>query len=433
MKLLAALLWKDLRRAWRNPIGWLVFLTIPLLITALIGMVFGPKSTSTALGRIRFAIVDEDDSIVSRMLRGGMNQGQAGQYLDPVFLDRTNALKEVQNDKLSAMLVIPTGFTHEYLSSTNVVTLELVKNPAQSIHPAVLEELLGVVVTGLNAIKQNFGSELPEWESVFNGEEDYHRVAELIVKAGDKVESLRKMLVPLRVTYTRQSESGKTNGVSTATADSGQKSKSGPESGFNIFAFLLPGLVSMFLLFLGENASRDVRREIQQRTLLRFRSLHHRLYLFVAGKVMFCLVFLLLGSAVMLGGGGVIFGIHWREPLAIIGLTVAYCAFASGLMMLVPALMGDHQSSQPISNIIAMGLGLAGGSMFPARQLPAFLRDHFTVLMPTYWYTETARSVAFDPHPANWGVVAVRLVALGIVLMVGSALMLRRNLEKNAR
>src|SRR3974390_1744500 len=128
MKLLGALLWKDLRRAWRNPVGWLGFPTSPFVITALIWLVFGPKSTSNALGRIRFAIVDEDDSVVSQFLRGSMNQGQGGQYLDPAFLDRTNALKEVQNDKLSAMLVIPAGFTHAYLSSTNVVTLELVKN-----------------------------------------------------------------------------------------------------------------------------------------------------------------------------------------------------------------------------------------------------------------------------------------------------------------
>jgi hypothetical protein len=428
MRLLGALLWKDLRRAWRNPIGWAVFLTIPLVITALIGMVFGPKSNSNALGRIRFAIVDEDDSFVSHFLRGGMNQGQGGEHLDPVFLDRTNALKEIQDDKLSAMLVIPAGFTHAYLSSTNVVRLELVKNPAQSIHPAVLEELLRVVVTGLDALKQNFGSELPEWESVFQGDQDYHRVAELIVRAGDKVEATRKLLFPPRVSYTLSSESAKTNALAGASNATG-KSKSSIAPAFNIFAYLLPGMVSMFLLFLGENASRDVRREMQQRTLQRFRSLHHRLYLFVAGKVVFCLVFLVLGSAVMLGGGGFIFGIHWREPLAIIGLTGAYCMFASGLMMLVPAFMSDHQSSQAVSNIMAMGLSLGGGAMFPAQQLPSFLRDHFTVFMPTYWYTETARLVAFDSNPAHCWAVGARLVAIGLVLMVVSALVLRRNLE----
>lgn len=246
------------------------------------------------------------------------------------------------------------------------------------------------------------------------------------------MEAARNMLVPLRVTYSKQTESAKTNAVAASTADSIQRSKPASTPAFNIFAYLLPGIVSMFLLFLGENASRDVRREMQQKTLQRFRSLHHRLYLFVSGKVLFCLVFLLLCSVVMLGGGGLIFGIQWHEPVAVICLTASYCAFASGLMMLVPALMGDHQSSQAFSNIIAMGLGLAGGSMFPARQLPEFLRDHFTRFMPTYWYTETARSLAFDSNPAHWGAVSARLVALGVVLMVSSALILRRNLEKRA-
>jgi ABC-type multidrug transport system permease subunit len=431
MRLLVALLWKDLRRAWRNPVGWMVFLAIPLVVTALIGMVFGPKSNSNALGRIRFAIVDEDDSFVSHFLRGGMNQGQGGQYLDPIFLDRTNALAEVQKDKLSALLVIPAGFTHAYLNSTNAVTLELIKNPAQSIHPAVLEELLGVVVTALDAIKQNVGPELPEWESAFKGDQDYHRVADLILKSGDKIEATKKLLFPPRVSYTRPSESGEGH-AETRTSNAAENPKPSLAPAFNIFEYLLPGMVSMFLLFLGENASRDVRREMQQRTLQRFRSLHPRLYLFVASKVVFCFVFLLLGSAVMLVGGGLIFGIHWREPLAIVGLTASYCGFASGLMMLVPALLGDHQSSQALSNVIAMGMGLVGGSMFPPQQLPAFLRDHVTRFMPTYWYTETARAVAFDSVPAQWSAVAARLLAAGAVLMVLSALMLRRNLEKNA-
>jgi len=58
MKMLGILLWKDLRRTWRNPAGWLVFLAVPLVITTMVGLVFGPKSNSTALGRIRFALVD---------------------------------------------------------------------------------------------------------------------------------------------------------------------------------------------------------------------------------------------------------------------------------------------------------------------------------------------------------------------------------------
>lgn len=68
MRTLRVLLSKDLLRAIRNPAAWIVFLTIPLLITGLLGLVFGPKPGSSGLGRIRFALVDEDDSMLTKYL-----------------------------------------------------------------------------------------------------------------------------------------------------------------------------------------------------------------------------------------------------------------------------------------------------------------------------------------------------------------------------
>ena len=164
------LLAKDLRRAWRNPLPWLINLIVPLCMTALIGFAFGGKSDSGALGRIRFAVVDEDDSLLTGFLRGATGQREGGKYLEPVFLDREAALHQITDNKLSAALIIPTNFTRNYLTGREAVSVELIKNPAQSIHPAVLEELLGVVVTALNAISRNFQSEFPEWQAVFEAE-----------------------------------------------------------------------------------------------------------------------------------------------------------------------------------------------------------------------------------------------------------------------
>src|SRR5208282_4733304 len=165
--MLRVLLAKDLRRAARNPLPWLINLMLPLAMTALLGLVFGGKSDTGALGRIRFAVVDEDKSALSDFLRGAANQREGGKYLEPVFLEREEAMRQVNADKLSAVLIIPTNFTRNYLLARQPVSLELIKNPAESIHPAVLEELLGCVVTALNAISRNFGSELPDWEAVF--------------------------------------------------------------------------------------------------------------------------------------------------------------------------------------------------------------------------------------------------------------------------
>ena len=417
MRTLVLLLQKDLRRAWRNPAGPLVFLAIPLVITGIIGLIFGPKSNQTNLGKIRFAIVDEDNSALTRLLPGAFNQPEARDHLEPIFLNRADALKQVQAGALSAMLLIPEGFTRAYLTSTNPVNLELVKNPAESIHPAVLEELVGVLVTGLSEIQQHFGPELIQWQPALDGQVEPQRVFELIARAGNQLQAANKVLFPPRVVFEKGSFREQL------------KTASAARPRFNIFAFLLPGLASMFLLFLGENATRDLHRELEQRTLQRFQTMHPNLYLFVGSKLVYCLVFLLLSSAIMLGGGGLIFQIDWRHPAAIVLLTAAYCIFVSGLVTLFPALVGDARSAQVLGSTVAMVLGLAGGSLFPARQLPAFLREHICPLLPNYWYTEAMRTVAFEPHGA-WVGVCLRTALLGMTMLVVAAALLQRSLEK---
>jgi len=158
--MLGTLLAKDLRRALRNPVPYLVQLCVPMVITALLGLVFGGQSEDGGLGRIRFAVVDEDNSPLTGFLRGAFNQDQAAKHLEPVFLARAEALRQVTNNALSAALIIPAHFTRDYLLRTNAVALDLVKNPAQAFHPAILEELLRVVTTGLSAVKQNFSASL---------------------------------------------------------------------------------------------------------------------------------------------------------------------------------------------------------------------------------------------------------------------------------
>ena len=121
--MLLVLLAKDLRRAWRNPLPWCINLALPLCITALIGLAFGGKSDNDALGKIHFALVDEDDSVLTGMLRGAANQKQGGKFLDPEILPREEALRRINDNQLSAVLIIPTNFTRNYFSGREKVSL----------------------------------------------------------------------------------------------------------------------------------------------------------------------------------------------------------------------------------------------------------------------------------------------------------------------
>lgn len=430
--MLLVLLAKDLRRAWRNPLPWCINLALPLCITALIGLAFGGKSDNDALGKIHFALVDEDDSVLTGMLRGAANQKQGGKFLDPEILPREEALRRINDNQLSAVLIIPTNFTRNYFSGREKVSLELIKNPAESIHPAVLEELLGAVTTALNAIARNFQSEFPEWRAVFEGQEDYRKVATLIERGGDKLKAAKAYVNPPLVSYTKEKPEEKPK----ADAPAEKSGKAGGEKGgptFNLFAYLLAGLSAMFLLFIASNGMGDLHREVRQRTFERYHTLHERLLPFVTGKVLFTIVLLLFSSTVMLGGGTLIFRFHWQQPIALAVLTLGYAAFAAGLMATLAAVITDERAANVLNNIAGMALGLVGGCAFPPQNLPAFLRDHITPLMPSFWFCDTVRNLEFGSANVPWLFVTFKLVALGAVCLGIAVFLFRRRFKGGLR
>jgi ABC-type transport system involved in cytochrome c biogenesis permease component len=451
LTMLRVLLAKDLRRAWRNPLPWLINLIVPLAMTALIGLVFGGHSDSGALGRIRFAVVDEDKSVLSDFLRGVANQREGGKYLEPVFMEREDALREINANRISAVLIIPTNFMRNYFLGRDKVSLELIKNPAESIHPAVLEELLGAIVTVMNEIARNFQSEFPEWQAVFEGKEDYHKVSFLIERSGDKLKAAKKFINPPLVSYEKEesggeakgvetkigSKTGSTNGVAAKAGESngksakGKESKSGPTD--SVFAFLLIGLSAMFLLFLGQNAMTDLHRELRKRTFERYQTMHQELWPFIVGKVVFAVVILLLCSAVMLGVGGLIFRIHWQQPWRLVMLTFGYNCFVAALFAVLVALVPDERRAGVLNNIAGMALGLVGGCAFPARNLPVFLRDHITPLMPSNWFVETARGLEFGDANVPWIFVSLKLAGMSALLIALAAILFRQKFKTGLR
>jgi ABC-type multidrug transport system permease subunit len=420
--MLHVLLAKDLRRARRNPVPYLIHLCVPLVITALLGLVFAGGGSS-ALGKIKFAVVDEDQSAVTKFLRGGLNQGQAGEHLEPVFLDREAALREVTNNVLSAAFIIPKGFTADFLSGSRRVKLELIKNPAQQFHPAILEELLGALVTGLNALSRNFGDDLAAWRQIITATNApaLREVGELLTVTGKRFDALRHRLDPVPVTYEKETRAG------AATGGGGKSNSAG-----SLFAFLLPGLAAMFLLFLADVAMRDLPREMRLHTFDRMRTLPTRLSVFLTAKVLFALLITALCAAILLGGGALVFRFHWERPGAVAILALAYGVFAGGLMALLTGLWPGEKKADVLNNLVAMGLGLAGGCAFPAQALPPLLRDHVTPLLPTNWFVEGVRVTQFGGS-GNWGVTALKLALLGGLLLALGAWLLRRKLEAGVR
>jgi len=412
--MIGTLLAKDLRRAGRNPLPWLVYLIIPLCITAMLGLTFGNRSEKNLLGQVRFALVDEDQSRLTQLLSRALGHGFTNESLTVVSLDRAAAEREIRASHLGGAVVIPPHFTRDYFLSNQPVSLELIKNPAQSIHPAVLEEAGGMVVAVLNALDRNFQADFTEWRTLIAAPVEAAQAARLFKETGTKLKTFGQYLDPPLVSYDRSQAPAST-------------AKSGPA--FNLFAYLLAGMAGMFLLFEAVNGMSDLQQELRLRTFARYQTLHAQTLPFLAGKMVFTVVLLVLCAAIMLGGGALVFHIHWQQPLVLAGLVLSYAGFGAALMAVLVALMPDERQGNVLSTIAAMGLGLAGGCAFPAEQLPVFFREHITCHLPSYWFVNTVRQLQAGGGDGLWQLVILKLLLITGVLTVLASVLFRRRFQ----
>lgn len=409
------LLKKDFQRIRRNPWPWVMNLALPLVITALFGLAFGgKKSSGPSIARIKVALVDEDESFLGSMLKSGLSQGDAAKYLEPISSTREEAIALLREDKLSAALIIPKNFTREYLSGATNLALEIIKNPAQSYYPAIIEELGLVAVTGLNALSRNVQSEFPAIQAALTNEFDFEKIGSVFNRLGEKVKFARDYIYPPLVAYETQEKK------SAAGVD-------GPN--LSIFAFILPGMASAFLLFLADHAMRDVHREQRMRTLDRVRSMTATLGPFVTAKVAFAAITVGIGAAILFGTGSVVFGIDWGRPDLVVIACAGYSIFAAGFLALLVALVNTEKKAEAVNTIVLFAIAFAGGSYFPANQLPRFFQEYICPLLPNYWFTEALRGIASGSAAGTQAFsVVLQLGAAGAVFAVIATVVMQRRL-----
>ena len=82
MNRIGAVAWRDLKRTANAPVGTLLMLLIPLILSGIIGLSFGSGGDGAQLPKIKLLVLDRDGGILSRFLSSGLSQEQASAYLD---------------------------------------------------------------------------------------------------------------------------------------------------------------------------------------------------------------------------------------------------------------------------------------------------------------------------------------------------------------
>lgn len=138
----------------------LLLAALPLVLSLLIASVFGGKGGSGPMPTVHVAILDEDNDMLSRMLRSLPAQGEGANHLRLHFVDdREQGLKLVEKSQVSAFVVLPKELTENLLQGqTNAI--ELYENPAEQILPKVVREGVSLLALGLSGAAEMLGDPL---------------------------------------------------------------------------------------------------------------------------------------------------------------------------------------------------------------------------------------------------------------------------------
>jgi ABC-2 type transport system permease protein len=138
-----ALIRNDIRLYFSDRRSVIVGVLVPILIAAFFGYIFGGTGRSEDQGKIPIAVVDEDQSSVSRAITADL---AADPLLQVSALDRAAAREQVKSGKQNAAAVFPRGFgeqtTQSLFSGANKPQVELQVDPSQTTGARVIEGLL---------------------------------------------------------------------------------------------------------------------------------------------------------------------------------------------------------------------------------------------------------------------------------------------------
>jgi hypothetical protein len=160
LKTILRLLVNDLKRDWKRPWAMLLLAALPLVLSALIALIFGGRGGSGPMPTVHVAILDQDKDMLTGMLRSLPTQGDAARNLRLHFVEnREEGLRLVEKDQVSAFVVLPRKMTEKLLKGqTN--SIELYENPAQQILPKVVRQGVSLLALGLSATADLLGEPL---------------------------------------------------------------------------------------------------------------------------------------------------------------------------------------------------------------------------------------------------------------------------------
>ena len=417
-----ALIRNDLRIYMTDRRAMIIGVAVPILIAAFFGYVFGGNDSAEA-GKIPVAIVDEDQSAVSRAIAADF----AKEPLVLVqMLNRAQAEQAVRAGKIQVAAVIPRNFgagaTRALFSERAGPQVELLIDPSQSMSGRVVEGLFAQ--HGMQEITKE----------AFSGASGQAALADSIARLdgaspADVPEraELKNLLEALRNLNARVGSEGGGSvglqrGMSIPYVVATRAITSARSVPYNGYAHSFAGMTTQFILLAGIDAGIVL-------LLVRERGIWQRLRSAPLGKAQYLLARLISTALI----GLFQFTLIYTAAIAIFkvriggsfigfaALAVALCVLNAAFGLMLAAIGRSAAATRGIAIMATLLLVMMGGAWVPSFVFPKWLQQ-VSLALPTRWAVDgldamTWRGLSLDAAVAPilvLGAAATVCIAIAI-------------------
>ncbi len=341
---------KDLRERIRDRSALILGILAPLGLATIFSLLL--PSADTAF-RADYAFVDLDDSPVSAAFLSGPLAGleEAGIAGVVVLDDEDAARTAIEADEVDAAAVVPAGFGAA-VQAGEPAELTIIGDTSAGLATEILRSAAEGYSAQLEAIRLAVATVVVDRPALPDA-----ALQELAMRAVDTPSPITLVDAPSELRR-----------MAPAT-------------------FFPASMAIFFLFFTAQFGILSLLAERRQGTLPRLVAAPIPPWSIVAGKALGTFVLGVVATTVIVVASTVLLGAEWGNPVGVALLVVAAVLAAMGITALVTTLGRTEEQAGGWNAIVAVTLGILGGSFFDLSQAPELL-SRLSFLTPHAWFLE---------------------------------------------
>jgi ABC-2 type transport system permease protein len=376
----------------RDRAAWVTMLLVPILLTFIMGAVFGGGGTQAK--KTMLPVVDQDNTAYSKLV---IEQLKQEKVLDVVKKTEIQAKEDVQKSKVAAAVVIPKGF-EEAMKTGKTAKLEMLQLADNNSALAIVQILDGL------AIRLSTDITVADETSEFmkeRGGPGHTDEAQRWTKAFDTADKAWD------------------EPVATVKA---QSVKESDVKGDNAIAFGFTqtsmGFTVTFVMFMLISGATTILEERQKRTLGRILTTPTAKSIFLGGKIFGLLLTGGIQAAILIFAGRFLFNVDWgKAPLPLLVLMTVFIFSVASMGILIASLARTTAQAQSISPILIISMAMLGGCYWPVEITPPFMQ-FISKITPPGWMMKGLVDLIVRGH--GWDAIflpGLVLAGFGIVFL----------------